>query len=372
MAEIAVAFILEKIAYFLQNETQIIQGVPEELEYMRDDLERMKASLRAADLVEESNHQHKEWVWQLRDIAYDIEDVIDEFNFHRSNHHGHRIHGFLYNFCCFFKNLEAYHLTADELRKIRSRTRNFSGWQLNDPDGLNTSDQGSSSMTASDALILDSADLVGIDNRKDQLIEWLVESNPRRKVMSVVGMGGLGKSTLVKQVYDDERVKKHFEVLAWISLSHPLKMEDLLRNIIKQLFSAIRKPLPEGIDDIRSDWLKVVIKPFLQEWRYLIVLDNVWHINQWHAVNHAFAKSDESRVMITTRIFDVANASCIESDDKVFNIEPLSPEDSWELFCRRSFRRSECPAYLVEMSKRILEKCEGLPVAIVAISGLSP
>ncbi|XWS49321.1 hypothetical protein CRYUN_Cryun13aG0153700 [Craigia yunnanensis] len=166
----------------------------------------MKASVRAADLVEESNHLHKEWVRQLRDIAYDIEDAIDEFNCHRANHHGHRIHGFLYKFCCFVKNLEDYHRTADELRKIKSRIRNISGWQFINNDKLNTTDQGSSSMTTSDALILDSDDLVGIHGPKEQLIGWLLESNPRRKVMSVVGMGRLGKTTLVKQVYDDERV----------------------------------------------------------------------------------------------------------------------------------------------------------------------
>ncbi|EOY25256.1 Nbs-lrr resistance protein, putative [Theobroma cacao] len=378
MAEIAVEFILEKIASFLQNEIasflqneiQILQGVPEELEYIRDDLQRMKASLRAADLVEDSDHQLKEWVRQVRDIAYDIEDVIDGFNFHHADQHGHRIHGFLYHFCCFVKNLEGYHQTADKLRKIRSRIRNVSAWQLNNAINLSTTDQGSSSMTTSDALILDSADLVGIDESKELLVRWLVERNPGRKVLSVVGMGGLGKTTLVKQVYDDERVKKHFDVHVWIALSHPFKMEDFLRNIVQQLFSAIRKPVPEGIDDMNSDWLKVVIKPFLRQWRYLIVLDNVWHINQWHAVNHAFAKNDSNRVMITTRNTDVAIASCLESDDMVFNIEPLSSDYSWDLFCRRSFRGNTCPPYLVEVSRRILEKCEGLPLAIVAISGL--
>ncbi|XWS49320.1 hypothetical protein CRYUN_Cryun13aG0153600 [Craigia yunnanensis] len=147
-------------------------------------------------------------------------------------------------------------------------------------------------------------------------------------------------------------------------------MEDLLRNIVQQLFSAIRKPVPEGIDDMKSDWLKVVIKPILQQWRYLIVLDNVWHINQWNAVNYAFAKSDSNRVIITTRISDVANASCRESDDMTYPRKVRGIATYWDLFCKRSFRRNTCPAYLVEVSRRILEKCEGLPLAIVAISGL--
>ncbi|OMO93468.1 Disease resistance protein [Corchorus olitorius] len=303
MAEIPVSFILEKISDFLQNEIQILQGVPEELESIRDDLETLKASLRAADLVEDSDHQLKQWVKQVRDIAYDIEDAIDDFTYHHADQQGNRIHGFLYKFCCFAKTLKGYHRTADDLRKIKSRIGNVSAWQSNNNDRFKKTDQGSSSRTpVNDALILDSVDLVGIEEPKEKLVKWLVESKSRRrKVVSVVGMGGLGKTTLVKQVYDDERVKKRFDVHVWIPLSHSLKLEDLLRNIVQQVFTAIRKPVPEGIDDMNSEWLKVAIKPYLQQW---------------------------------------------------------------------SFRQNTCPPYLVEVSGRILEKCEGLPFAIVAIGGL--
>ncbi|OMP11504.1 Disease resistance protein [Corchorus capsularis] len=271
MAEIPVSFILEKISYFLQNEIQILQGVPEELESIRDDLETLKASLRAADLVEDSDHQLKQWVRQVRDIAYDIEDAIDDFTYHHADQHGNRIHGFLYKFCCFAKTLKGYHRTADDLRKIKSRIGNVSAWQSNNNDRFKKTDQGSSSRTpVNDALILDSVDLVGTEEPKEKLVKWLVESNSRRrKVVSVFGMGGLGKTTLVKQVYDDERVKKRFDVHVWITLSHSLKLEDLLRNIVQQVFTAIRKPVPEGIDDMKSEWLKVAIKPYLQQWRYL-------------------------------------------------------------------------------------------------------
>ncbi|XVF52076.1 hypothetical protein PTKIN_Ptkin04bG0235800 [Pterospermum kingtungense] len=175
-------------------------------------------------------------------------------------------------------------------------------WRLPLLESYHTTDQASSSMmTRSDALILDSDNLVSIHEPKEKLISWLLKSNPRRKVMSVIGMGGLGKTTLVKQVNCSVQSGNRF----------------LLAESCDQAISVTKEP------------------------------------------------SDD-----TTRNFDVAYASCIESDDMVFNIELLSPDDSWDLFCKRRFKRSTCPAYLVEVSRWILEKCEGLPLAIVAISGL--
>ena len=86
-----------------------------------------------------------------------------------------------------------------------------------------------------DPLYLDDANVVGIESPKDESIGWLVEGSPHHTVVSVVGMGGLGKtSTLTKKVYDHQRVRGHFDCHAWISVSQSYKIEDLLRSIIKQ------------------------------------------------------------------------------------------------------------------------------------------
>ena len=87
----------------------------------------------------------------------------------------------------------------------------------------------------------------------------------------MVGMGGSGKTTSVKQVFDDANVKKRFDVYVWITISHPFRIEE-------QLFEAIRKPVPQGVDNMNTVFLKMVVKGFLQARKYLIVLDYVWHI----------------------------------------------------------------------------------------------
>ncbi|KAJ6308418.1 hypothetical protein OIU76_018076 [Salix suchowensis] len=184
-------------------------------------------------------------------------------------------------------------------------------------------------------------------------------------------MGGLGKTTLAKQVYDDADVKKRFSVHAWIRVSRSYKMEELLKDIVQQLFAAERKPVPKNLESQNSSQLKSIIKEVLQKRRYLIVLDDVWHVNEWDAVKYALpANNCGSRVMLTTRNADLAFTSRIESEGKVYNVEPLLPEESWTLFCRKTFWGNSCPHHLEEICKNILRKCEGLPLAIVAISGV--
>ncbi|KAL7211210.1 hypothetical protein ACSBR2_014145 [Camellia fascicularis] len=84
-----------------------------------------------------------------------------------------------------------------------------------------------------DALLLEQAKLVGIEKRKRQLIGWLVKEGHGLKAVSVVGIGGLGKTTLVKKVYDDATVKKHFNSHAWLTVSESFKVEDLLKEMIQ-------------------------------------------------------------------------------------------------------------------------------------------
>ncbi|XVF52074.1 hypothetical protein PTKIN_Ptkin04bG0235600 [Pterospermum kingtungense] len=376
MAEIAVTFLLEELTTFLQNEVELLNGIPEDLEYIKDELQSMKAVLRVADSVEESNQEVKVWVQQVREVAYDTEDILDEYRLDLVNDQRHGIDACLYNVCCFTKNLKAQHRIASKIQGIKSRISNLSARR---PENIGANEQGQSSTAIvnpwldrrGDALLLEGVDLVGIDESKKQLIKWLVEGNSGRRVVSVVGMGGSGKTTLVKQVYDNPNVKKHFVVHVWITISHPFKIEELLRNMVRQLFDAVRKPVPKGVDEMDTTFLKMVIKGFLQQRRYLIVLDDIWHLNEWEVVNHALPNNSRgSRVLLTTRNSEVASTSCLESEDKVFHVEPLSPDESWKLFCKKCFRDKPCPPELEKHSRRILEKCEGLPLAIVAISGV--
>ena len=87
------------------------------------------------------------------------------------------------------------------------------------------------------SLFIEEAEVVGIGSHRDKLINWLIEGpSNHTEVFSIIGIGGLGKTTLVKKVYDNEKVVAHFDCRAWITVSHTYKMEELLRDVIKQLY----------------------------------------------------------------------------------------------------------------------------------------
>ncbi|XP_059656926.1 putative disease resistance protein At1g50180 [Cornus florida] len=199
MAEIAVEFLLNHLTNFIQQESSLLGGIREEAESLRYELEHMKDFLKEADANEFNNSELQVWVKQVRDVAHDMEDVLDEFMLHIAHYHGDGFYGFLCNICSLIKNLIARHQIASEIGKIKSRVNNI---HQSYRQRLSISEHGSSSTVDNnprydrrgDALLVEEAELVGMDGPKKQLIGWLLEDSPRLKSCFGGGDGGYGKN----------------------------------------------------------------------------------------------------------------------------------------------------------------------------------
>ncbi|KAL7188061.1 hypothetical protein ACSBR1_037998 [Camellia fascicularis] len=121
MAETAVFHLLANFAPFLQGEVNLLSGVQEAMEDIRDEFECMSAFLRVADATEERDPELKVWVKQVQDAAYDTEDVFDEFKLHLAQHHGNGFGGFLRKSFYFTKTLKARQQIASKIQRIKSR-----------------------------------------------------------------------------------------------------------------------------------------------------------------------------------------------------------------------------------------------------------
>ncbi|KAE8732224.1 nbs-lrr resistance protein [Hibiscus syriacus] len=315
---------------------------------------------------------------QIRDIAHEMEDILDEYMLLLTHHHGQGLSAFLHKMSFCIRNMNARYQIASDIQGINSRIRDICDGhrrlrqQFCADEGSNSNSLGNAWRNRrEDALLLDKTDLVDINESKKKLIGWLIDGGTDHRVISLLGMGGLGKTSLLKQVYDDADVKKHLPIHAWITVSQSFKLESLLKDMVQQLSRVISKPIPDGLDNMSSYQLKTIIKNWLRKRRYLIILDDLWHINECDAINFALPANDFcSRVMLTTRNADLAVSSRIESEGEVYTLEPLPTEESWTLFCRKTFRGNCCPPHLEEICKQILNKCGGLPLASVAISGV--
>lgn len=209
MAETVISLVLNQLSATLLEEGKLLGGLKQEVQHISDELGHMKAFLKVAEAKEEDDPVIQEWMKQVRDVTYDIEDVLDEFVVLTAHHHASRFSP------CFnrIKNLQARREIASEIQGIRSRLKNISEahqrYRLE--YGTHQHFLGSAPVTHTwwdDAILVGKERLVGIQKPKKELISWLLDGDSNLKVISVLGMQGLGKTTLVKQVHEDGNIQK--------------------------------------------------------------------------------------------------------------------------------------------------------------------
>ncbi|KAL3728001.1 hypothetical protein ACJRO7_032705 [Eucalyptus globulus] len=361
MAESAVSSLVVKLAMYVENEVKLLKGVCGKIEFIRDEFESMKAFLKRAESSQEDDPELRVWVKQVREVAHDTEDILDEFMLNFARDHGHGFIRYFNKIKSSVQNLKARHRISSRIDDVKSKVDSIAERRrrYNFIEQCVISSAGGTSWhdPREDAFLVEEGELVGIDKPREELIKWLVDGEPGLQVLSIFGMGGLGKTTLANRVFDNQRVKTYFQSHVWITVSQSYEVEDILRDMIEQLHGEIEQPTPQGI--IR----------FLQQKRYVIVLDDVWNSGALQGIKNAMSNSNIcSRIIITTCMVDVATVSFNQS--KFYELKHLSSEESWSLFCKKAFYENPCPPYLEHLSRQILKKCEGLPLAIVAIGGL--
>ena len=385
MAESAVSLVIKNLVPLLVEEARFLTGINEEVASIRRELEMIQSFLKDADTraeKEDMSNIVKTWVKQVREEAYHIEDVIDKYILHFAKQpHGRR------QFFCFLQKvsyvtikLKPRHVIASDIQGINKILENIR--KSGERYGFNAIEQGRSSSETSSvtwhdprvaSLFIDEDEVVGIESPRDELIEWLVEGSSKCVVVSVVGIGGLGKTTLVKKVYDNEKVATHFDCYAWIIVSQSYKMEELLRDMIKQFYKARKEFVPREIDTMKEISLIEELKKYLREQRYMVVFDDLWDTTFWGYIKFAFPENNKgNRIVITTRSEDVAPSSNESPYYYVYKLPPLPFEKALELFCNKVFQHEggRCPPDFDELSRAIVKRCEGLPLAIVAIGGV--
>ncbi|CAL5003754.1 unnamed protein product [Urochloa decumbens] len=353
--------LLSKLSKLLEEEYVKLQGVHKQINFLRDELSAMSPTLHMLADSEELNPQMKDWRDKLCELAYDIEDCVDSF-MARVEYDGPKgFKGIFHR----LKKLKVCHRIANEIEELKKRTMVASERQkrydfVRSPSTFSTA----TIDPRLPALYEDVHNLVGINRPKDNVIEWFnkAKGDGNLKVLSIVGSGGLGKTTLANQVYC--QLKGQFECTVFVSISRNPCINKILRQILVEL----------GIgDDMLNDERHLIdkIRDNLKDKRYLVVVDDVWDVEAWKSIRLSlFNNRCDSRIIVTTR--NVAVASWCSSDGGyVYQMEALSFSDSLRLFCKRAFGSEElCYPHLKEVCYGILDKCGGLPLAIITLSSL--
>ncbi|CAM0942701.1 unnamed protein product [Alopecurus aequalis] len=363
--------VLDKLGTLLGDEYKRVKGVRKEIEFLRKELTAMHAFLFVMSEEEDPTLQDQVWMTAVRELSYDMEDSIDDF-MQNVGDEDTKPEGFIDKFKYLLgkmgKTKDRWRI-GDEIKDMKKQIIEVGERSLR----YKTRDTISNTKNATvdpRALVIfeDASKLVGIDEPKADIIKLLTQEDGRAsahqhpKLVSIVGSGGMGKTTLANEVYQE--LKGQFDCHAFLSVSRNPDMMNKLRIILSEVSRQNYATTKAG----SIQQLITKIRDFLTGKRYFIVVDDIWDVNTWEVIKLAFPMTSSGSIIITTtRINDVAN-SC---HGDIYGIRNLSDVHSRQLFHRRLFDSNEdCPSHLEKVSDQILKKCDGLPLAIITMSSL--
>ncbi|WMV48547.1 hypothetical protein MTR67_041932 [Solanum verrucosum] len=205
-------------------------------------------------------------------------------------------------------------------------------------------------------------EVVGFENKAEELIDYLIRGTNELDVVPIVGMGGQGKTTIARKLYNNDIIVSRFDVRAWCIISQTYNRRELLQDIFSQVTGSKHK---EDTVDVLADMLRRK----LMGKRYLIVLDDMWDCMAWDDLRLSFPDVGmRSRIVVTTRLEEVGKQVKYHTDP--YSLPFLTTEESCQLLQKKVFQKEDCPPELQYVSQAVAEKCKGLPLVVVLVAGI--
>ncbi|XP_031127508.1 disease resistance protein RPP13-like [Ipomoea triloba] len=198
--------------------------------------------------------------------------------------------------------------------------------------------------------------MVGKQDEFDIIKEMLIQHPYEQlEIVSIKGMGGIGKTTL-----DDSSITSYFDKRAWTVASQHHNKRQMLLDLLDSKHDADKRS--------DGDLALQLYQSFKKCQRYLVVIDDIWSAEAWYAVKTCFPDDGNgSRVLLTTRFAEVANHICIK-DNFSHQMQLLEQRESWQLFYEKTCKSRG--AEFETIGRPVVEKCKGLPLAIILVAGL--
>ncbi|KAL7108950.1 hypothetical protein ACP275_06G145300 [Erythranthe tilingii] len=378
MADAAIFCAVNALGVLVVEKAGFLRGVEEQVKWLKNELKRMQCFLKDAAEKQAQNESIRQWISDIREVAQDADDVIEtfilKFDTPRSSE------GSLGRLIYFPKHLYHLNMVGKEIDSIKAKLKDIESSRVR-YGILNLGEMTESSKRSEVGEVewrrrlspwQKDEHVVGLERDMKLLLEnAILDGREGLAVATVVGMGGIGKSTLANKVYNHSDVVKQFDIRAWVVVSSDFRPRDIIKELMLQLLEPKEDKLKlmETMEKLPLPSVQQMLHERLCGKRYFIVLDDLWENKHWESLASVFpVEGQGSRLLLTSRDRNITKHARYIHEMKL-----LDSKESWKLFMKKAFidnNEGKCPEDLYDIGREILRKCDGLPLAISVVGGL--
>ncbi|KAL3512872.1 hypothetical protein ACH5RR_025589 [Cinchona calisaya] len=262
-----------------------------------------------------------------------------------------------------FYSLMLFHNVKEEIKLVKTKTL-----EIDDQRYLTKAKKATKSLRnvpSQGSISIINKVVVGLEDEAQAIMDHLIRGSKQFDIVSIVGMPGIGKTTMAQKLYRHPSITSHFHICGWCCISQVQCKKDWLMEILACIDQKAQ------YSEMNEDDLAEKLRKLLKKKKYLIVLDDVWDIEAWNALKGSFPDDDNgSRILLTSRHHELALS--VKPTGKLHPLRLLTDEESWELLQKKLEITTEegYPPALSVLGRQIAKKCNGLPLSIVIISGI--
>jgi Leucine-rich repeat (LRR) protein len=373
--------LIEALCSSAAEKIGLLWGVQDDLQSLTKTVSAIKAVLLDAEKQAAGSEAVKDWLGNLEEVIYDADDLLDAVSTEALRREIMTRDKKAKTVRIFFSesNQLVYRLKmARKIKAIRKRLDAINADRQNfrleerhvETRVVNRERDQTHSLVRKEVVI-------GRENDKKAVIDCLMDSKVEEdvSVLPIVGIGGLGKTTLAKLVFNDEEIQKGFDLKMWVCVSDIFDVKNIVAKILE---SATNKEKPVTVE---MDTLVKYLLKKIEGKKYFLVLDDVWNGDhkKWCCLKEVLMGGARgSRILVTTRNEVVARTIRQESVARIigtvesYSLKGLDEDASWSLFKLKAFEKGQEPknSSIVALGKEMVGKCSGVPLAITTIGSL--
>ncbi|KAJ8644987.1 hypothetical protein MRB53_006735 [Persea americana] len=373
--EAIVSVVVKELGNMIKKEADLLIGVEKEVKRLHSKFKAIQAVLVKAGKKQLTDESTQDWLGKIKDVAYEVENILDEWRTdalisQREKDDIGNQRKVRSQYSCFpclcLKQVKSRRGTGHRIRKIIERldeiSKERSDFSFNEDVKIEEVELMPKMKARETGSLIDESMILGRDRVKKIIINELISDNNQEQksisITSIVGMGGLGKTTLAQLVRNNESVKTHFdEKIIWVCVSDPFDVNKIANKVIKSLSGS-------NLEHSDVDTLQQSLREAVSKVPFLLVLDDVWNEDKtpWETVRvPLIGAAQGSKILVTTRSRKAAE---VMETTHFHDLEHLSHSDFWNLFKSIAFKGAEAEEFpeLTKVGEDIVRRCKATRV----------